>query len=160
MATREEIITRLAAIDAERKTLKAESKSAASARDGAVAKLATYINGSKALGALLMAVGAPVNVADIDGTWTVACKGSGSGSTKSPSRCRAANVETFIVNGKDIESAMPSKVLKAIGLDYGADSPERYVDKNISKVSAAKVLAVVGGKKIPIADFVKANPAI
>ena len=160
MATKEEITARLKAIDAERKTLKAESKDAASETTIAVGKLATYISKSKALYKLLMSVGAPVTIADEDGTFKVTTRGSGAGGTKSPSRCRAANVETFLVDGKDIESAMPSKVIKAIGADYGADSPERWLDKNLAKVTAAKVTAVVDGKRIPIAAFVKAHPAI
>lgn len=158
MATKEEITARLKAIDAERKTLRDEAKSAASARDGAIVKLATYINKSKALGALLMAVGAPVSIADESGTFKVTGRG-GSGGSKSPSRSRAANVEDWFAKGKSIGSAMPSKVIKAIGEDYGADSPERWIDKNIAKVTAAKVEAVVGGKRIAVAAFVKAHPA-
>lgn len=160
MATKEEITARLKAIDAERKTLKAESKSAASETTLNLIVLNTYIRQSKRLAHFFNNVGASMTVALVDGEWTATAKGGGAGGTKSPSRCRAANVETFIVNGKDIESAMPSKVIKAIGADYGADSPERWLDKNVGKATSAKVMVVIDGKKIPAATFVKAHPAI
>lgn len=157
MTTREDITARLKALDEERAALRAKVKSAASERDGAIAKLAGYIAESKALHKLLMEVGVPVTIADDEGTFKVTARG-GSGGTKSPSRSRAAKVEDFIVAGKSIGSAMPSKVIKAIGADYGADSPERWIDKNVAKVTAAKVEVVIGGKRVPIAAFVKAHP--
>lgn len=157
MATKEEIRNELATIDARRKTLRDAEKDADSATTIALGKLTTYVNKSSALGKLLMAVGAPVAITDIDNVWVITTKGSGGG-TKSTSRSRAANVSTWFVNGKDIESAMPSKVIKAIGADYGADSPERWLDKNVSKL--AKVDAVVDGKRIKAVDFIKAHPAI
>ncbi len=157
MATKEDIATRLKAIDAERKELKASAKDAASATTIAAGKLAVAIGKSKTITKLLAAIGHPVVISP---DATVIVKGSGSGGSKSPSRSRAAGVETFIVDGKDIESAMPSKVIKAIKCDYGADSPERWLDKNIGKATAAKITVMIGGKKVPIAEFVKAHPAI
>ena len=160
MATKEEITARLTALDAERKTLKAESKDAASATTIALDKLNAYSRKSPRMNALFNGVAASMAVTLLDDGWTFTAKSGGAGGTKSPSRSRAANVETWFANGKDIGSAMPSKMIKAIGEDYGADSPERWLDKNIVIAELAKVAAVIDGKKIPVAVFVKDHPAI
>lgn len=160
MATKEEITARLKAIDAERKTLRNASKQAASTATLEAPKLAKALS-TKTIAASVVKMGgrAAAVFAIEDGKLTVNIKTGGSGGSKSPSRSRAAKVEDWIANGKSIDSAMPSKVIKAIGEDYGADSPERWLDKNVVKATAAKVQAVIDGKRIPVAEFVKAHPA-
>lgn len=152
MATKEALVARLKVLEGKREALRQEVKDAAAAT-----KAAAIVNKSKTLTAALEPLGDNVRLAKMDGAWTVIV--SGSGGSKSASRSRRVGVEDWIVDGKSIESAMPSKVIQAIGANYGADSPERYLDKHVKAFTAHKVAAVVGGKEIPIEDFVKANPA-
>lgn len=152
MATKEAIAARLKVLEGKREALRQEVKDAAAAT-----KAAAIVNKSKTLTAALEPLGDNVRLAKMDGAWTVIV--SGSGGPKSASRSRRVGVEDWIVDGKSIESAMPSKVIQAIEANYGADSPERYLDKHVKAFTAHKVAAVVGGKEIPIEDFVKANPA-
>lgn len=157
MATKEELTAKLKAIGEERRAIGEEIKQASSAATLAAPKLVKSVT-TKTIASIVTKMGgrADVHLEMVDGKLEATVKTAGSGGTKSPSRSRAANVSTWFVNGKDIESAMPSKVIKAIGEDYGADSPERWLDKNVSKL--AKVDAVVDGKRIKAAEFIKAHP--
>ena len=82
---------------------------------------------------------------------------------KSPSLSRQAGVETWIVDGRDINSPMVSRMLAAVyGVSipkdiYGTDSPERYARKpgTLRDIKAHRVEVVIGGKRTDAVAFLR-----
>ena len=80
---------------------------------------------------------------------------------KAPSRSRQAGVETWIVDGRDIDSPMVSRMLAAVyGVRnpkdvYGKDSPERHArkPKTLAAIKAHGVEVVIGGQRMDAVDF-------